>query len=137
MVQIIPAAGVIIVNDKGQILLVQRGHQPQMGKWTVPGGRLEAGETPEQAAVREAFEETGLHVRIEREALRVRLPAGDDREFDVRDFVATVVGGSLAPGDDAEDARWFSPDQLNSVELTTNLLGHLTAAGLASGFETA
>ena len=108
--QVIPAAGVIIVNDEGQILLVQRGHHPQIGRWTVPGGRLEPGETPEQAAVREALEETGLHVRLEREALRVRLPAGADREFDVRDFVATVVGGSLTPGDDADDARWFNPE---------------------------
>lgn len=133
--QIIPAAGVIIVNDQGQILLVQRGHQPQVGRWTVPGGRLEPGETPEQAAVREALEETGLHVRIEREALRVRLPAGTGREFDVRDFVASVVGGSLAPGDDADDARWFHPDELDSVALTNNLLGYLRDAGVTPGFE--
>ena len=133
--QVIPAAGVIIVNDEDQILLVQRGHHPQIGRWTVPGGRLEPGETPEQAAVREALEETGLHVRLEREALRVRLPAGADREFDVRDFVATVVGGSLTPGDDADDARWFNPDQLDTVELTANLLGYLRDAGVAPGFE--
>lgn len=133
--QIIPAAGVIIVNDQGQILLVQRGHQPQVGRWTVPGGRLEPGETPEQAAVREALEETGLHVRIEREALRVRLPAGTGREFDVRDFVASVVGGTLAPGDDADDARWFHPDELDSVALTNNLLGYLRDAGVTPGFE--
>lgn len=101
----------------------------------MPGGRLEPGETPEQAAVREALEETGLHVRIEREALRVRLPAGTGREFDVHDFVASVVGGSLAPGDDADDARWFHPDELDSVALTNNLLGYLRDAGVTPGFE--
>ena len=133
--QVIPAAGLIMVNHEGPILLVPRGHHPPTGRWTVPGGRLEPGETPEQAAVREALEETGLHVRLEREALRVRLPAGADREFDVRDFVATVVGGSLTPGDDADDARWFNADQLDTVELTANLLGYLRDAGVAPGFE--
>ena len=50
-------------------------------------------------------------------------------------FVATVVGGSLTPGDDADDARWFNPDQLDTVELTANLLGYLRDAGVAPGFE--
>lgn len=129
--EVVPAAGVIIISDDGQILLVRRGHQPQMGRWTVPGGRLEPGETHEQAAAREAFEETGLRVRIEREALRVRLPAGEGREFEVRDFIATVTGGALVPGDDAADARWFTPEELDQVELTTNLLGYLRDAGVA------
>lgn len=129
--EVVPAAGVIIISDDGRILLVRRGHQPQVGRWTVPGGRLEPGETHEQAATREAFEETGLRVRIEREALRVRLPAGVDREFEVRDFIATVTGGTLMPGDDAADARWFTPEELDHVELTTNLLGYLRDAGLA------
>lgn len=127
----IPAAGVIVINERRQILLVQRGHEPQRGRWTLPAGRIEPGETPAQAAVREAFEETGLHVRIRHEALNVRLPAGDGREFDVHDFLASVVGGELVAGDDADDARWFSRDELSDLPLTENLLGFLQEAGLS------
>lgn len=130
--ELIPAAGVIIVNEQNQILLVQRGHAPQQGRWTVPGGRLEPGESPEQAAVREAREETGLEVQVEREVLHVRLPTGDGRHFDVHDFVAKVVGGTLKPGDDAADARWFSHDELSSIPLTKNLLGYLREADIGS-----
>ncbi|SDB79996.1 acetyl-CoA carboxylase carboxyl transferase subunit beta [Raineyella antarctica] len=128
--QTIPAAGVIILNEQRQILLVQRGHEPQRGRWTVPGGRLEPGESPDRAAVREAFEETGLHVRIEREVLHLRLPTGDGHEFDVHDFLATVVGGELAAGDDADDARWVSQDDLGALELTENLVDYLEEAGI-------
>lgn len=127
----IPAAGVIIVNEQHQILLVQRGHEPQRGRWTVPGGKVEPGESPAQAAVREAFEETGLRVRVQREVLNVRLPTGDGREFDVHDFLATVVGGELAAGDDADDVRWVSRDEVSNLELTEKLLDYLEEAGLS------
>lgn len=132
---LVPAAGVIIINEQDQILLVQRGHAPQQGRWTIPGGKLEPGETPQEAAIREGFEETGLHLRIIREALHVQLPTADGRKFDVHDFVATVVGGTLRHGDDALDARWFSHDELDSVELTKGLLDYLREAGIGHGFE--
>lgn len=127
---IVKAAGVVIINERRQILLIQRGHEPQRGRWTVPGGRTEPGESPAQAAVREAFEETGLHVRIEREVLNVRLPTADGREFDVHDFLATVVAGELRAGDDADDVRWFGQEELTGLPLTENLLGFLAQAGL-------
>lgn len=126
----VAAAGVIIVNEAGEILLVRRGHEPQLGRWSVPGGRVEPGETRAEAAVREAREETGLEVRIERIALQLKLPTADGREFDVHDFIATVIGGELRPGDDAADVRWFSPDELDQVPLTTNLRGYLREAGV-------
>lgn len=130
---VVPAAGVIIFNQRGQLLLVRRGHEPQTGRWSVPGGRVEPGESPAEAAVREALEETGLAVRVEREVLNVRIPAGEGGEFDVHDFTATVVGGTLAPGDDATDARWFSPEQLLDLPLATNLLADLRDAGILPG----
>lgn len=126
----IPAAGVIIFNESGQILLVRRGHSPQQGRWSVPGGHLEPGESAADAAIREALEETGLQVRIEREVLNVRIPAGGGRQFDVHDFAATVIGGSLTPGDDATDAGWFSPHELLDLPLVTNLLADLQDAGI-------
>lgn len=60
---LIPAAGVIVIHER-RILLVRRGNPPQRGRWTVPGGRVEPGESLQEAAVREALEETGLRVRI-------------------------------------------------------------------------
>lgn len=128
----IPAAGVIVINERRQILLVQRGHEPQRGRWTLPAGKIEPGETPAQAAAREAFEETGLRVRIQHEVLNVRLPTGDGREFDVHDFLADVIGGELMAGDDADDVRWFSQDELSGLPLTENLLGFLEDAGLTN-----
>lgn len=124
------AAGVIIVNEDDKILLVQRGHEPQVGRWSLPSGRAEPGESAAEAAVREAREETGLEVEIVREALHVRLPTGDGDEFDVHDFIATVVGGTLQRGDDAADVRWFDLAELADWPLTTGLIDYLRQAGL-------
>lgn len=127
------AASAVVCDEAGRVLLVLRGSEPEKGRWSVPGGRVEPGETLAQAAAREAFEETGLRVRIGRELWTVAIPTGDGRVFDVHDFAATVVGGVLTPGDDAEDARWFAPAELDSVPLTNDLLGYLTHAGVVPG----
>jgi acetyl-CoA carboxylase carboxyl transferase subunit beta len=121
-------AGVVIVAD-GAILLVQRGHEPQLGRWSVPGGRVEPGETLQQAAAREAYEETGLEVRIGAELWSLTIPDGD-RTFEVHDFAATVTGGMLRAGDDAADVRWIRFDELDQWPLTEDLLGYLTRGGI-------
>jgi acetyl-CoA carboxylase carboxyl transferase subunit beta len=125
---LILGAGVVIVAD-GAILLVQRGHEPQLGRWSVPGGRVEAGETLEEAAAREAYEETGLEVRIGAELWSLTIPDGD-RTFEVHDFAATVTGGMLRAGDDAADVRWIRFDELDQWPLTEDLLGYLTRGGI-------
>ena len=112
------------------MLLVLRGSEPEKGCWSVPGGRAEDGETLQQTAAREAYEETGLVVTLGRELWSVQIPTGDGRLFEVHDFAATVVGGTLTPGDDAADARWFTPDQLDEVPLTHDLRGYLARAGV-------
>ena len=121
-------ASVVIVAD-GAILLVQRGHEPQLGRWSVPGGRVEPGETLRQTAAREAYEETGLEVRIGAELWNLTIPDGD-RSFEVHDFAATVTGGSLRAGDDAADVRWIPLDELDLLPLTEDLLGYLTRGGI-------
>jgi 8-oxo-dGTP diphosphatase len=116
----IVCAGAVVRDSDGRLLLVQRGHAPSAGLWSVPGGRVEAGETPEQAAVREVREETGLHVAIGRLLGSVRI--GD---YLVHDFAAEVIGGALAAGDDASDVRWCSFDEAGLLPLTPGLLDEL------------
>ncbi|GAA1057575.1 hypothetical protein GCM10017608_17560 [Agromyces luteolus] len=128
--EIVPAAGAVITDDDGRVLLVKRGAAPQRGRWSVPGGRLEPGESFADAAAREVREETGLRVAVGPELWRIRLPTADGGEFDIRDFAATVEGGALAAGDDAADARWFAPGELHRVRVTTHLVEHLRRAGV-------
>lgn len=127
---VVLAAGAVITDADGRVLLVERGRDPQRGRWSVPGGRVEPGESIEDAAAREALEETGLRVEIGRELWTVRLPTGDGREYEIHDFAATVAGGVLRPADDADDARWLTADQLHALRLTTHLADHLRRAGL-------
>nr|WP_291500243.1 NUDIX domain-containing protein [Actinomyces sp.] len=129
--RLVPAASAVIVNDLGQVLLVRRGREPQRGLWSVPGGHVERGETFQDAARREALEETGLRVRIGRELWRLTSPTGDGGLFDIRDFAATVVGGELRTGDDADALCWAGPEELASLPLTDDLDVYLRRAGIA------
>jgi len=123
----VPCVGAIIRDGAGRLLLIQRGHEPGRGLWSLPGGRVEPGESDEQAVVREVREETGLTVRPGRLAGTLRRPAPGGRVFGIRDYVATVTGGTLAAGDDAADARWVSRDGLDTLPLTAGLVDLLTA----------
>ena len=124
------AASAVITDRKGRVLLALRGTEPEKGCWSVPGGSVEVGETLTQAAAREALEETGLIVEIGRELWKVEIPSGDGRVFEVHDFAATVTGGALQAGDDADDVRWFAPAELDQVPLTYDLRGYLSRAGV-------
>ena len=128
--QIVPAAGAVVTDSSGRVLLVRRGREPQKGRWSVPGGSAEPGETLREAAAREVFEETGLRVRVGRELWCLAIPAGADRTYEVHDFAATVIGGTLTPGDDADDARWVTPAELDELPLTTGLRDYLVLAGI-------
>lgn len=128
--RIVRAAAAVIVREDGRLLLIRRGTEPQCGRWSVPGGRVEPGETVAEAAVREAFEETGARVRAERELGVVRVPAGRDLEYEVHDVAATFLGGTLRPGDDADAVRWVSPEELPGLETTDGLLEHLARFGI-------
>src|SRR6266566_5207563 len=102
----IPCVGAVIKDRDGRLLLIKRGHEPGAGLWSLPGGRIEPGETDTQALVREMLEETGLTVEPRRLIGRVQRPGLNDAVIDIRDYAATVIGGMLRPGDDAADARW-------------------------------
>ena len=97
------AASAVVKNAEGQVLLVLRANEPDAGCWTIPGGHVEPGETLEDAAVREAFEETGLRVAVEHEVGTLDLANGPDEVYEIHDFLAHVVSGDVVAGDDAAD----------------------------------
>lgn len=124
------AAGAVIVDDAGRVLMVKRGHDPDKGRWSIPGGHVEAGETLVAAAAREVFEETGLRVEIGRELWSVTLPYPGNETFEIHDFTATVIGGDLRPGDDADDAQWLTPAQLADLPMVATLRTHFEGLGI-------
>jgi 8-oxo-dGTP diphosphatase len=128
----VPCVGVVVLDDAGRLLLIKRGHPPSAGRWSIPGGRVEEGETLEQAAVREAREETGLDVVVGAVAGRVELPGVGDEVYDVTDFLATQADprAVATPGDDADDARWVTPAELERLPLVDGLLDALRAWGV-------
>jgi len=121
------AVGAIVYDASGRVLLVQRGRPPGEGMWTVPGGKLEHGETLPQAVAREVREETGLVVEVGTLACVVER-MGDDYHFVILDYVARVIGGSLVAGSDARAARFVDEAELSRLPLTDGLVDVLHGA---------
>lgn len=122
----IVAVGVLLL-DGDRVLLVQRGRPPQVGKWTVPGGGVELGETLEEAALRELAEETGLGCTLGPvvEVLDRVLRDGDGRveyHYVILDFLGTAPTGELRAGSDCAEARWVAIADLGTYETTDGLL---------------
>jgi 8-oxo-dGTP diphosphatase len=130
--RVIPCVGAVITDDQGRLLLIKRGHEPAAGRWSLPGGRIEPGETDAQALEREMREETGLTVQAGPLVGRVQRPAPGGQVLDIRDYAATVTGGTLRAGDDAADARWVAPGDLPLLPLTDGLVEALTGWGVLS-----
>lgn len=124
------AASAVVRDAENKVLLVLRSREPDAGCWSVPGGRVELGESLEDAAVREAFEETGLHVAVEREVWSLDVSNGPDETFEIHDFLAHVVGGDLVAGDDAADVGWFGLQEMEDMPLTPDLVAYLTKHGV-------
>jgi 8-oxo-dGTP diphosphatase len=117
-----------VIKDRGnRLLLIKRGHEPGAGLWSLPGGRIEPGETDQEAVAREILEETGLRVECRDLLGTVELPGLGGAVIQVSDYRAVVAGGDLVSGDDAEDARWVSAAELDALPLTSGLAGYLAA----------
>ncbi len=103
----VPAAGVILPG-RGGVLMVKRKFDPAAGAWCLPAGFMEYGETPEQCAVRELGEETGIVARLTG-LFGVYAGFDDPRVRTVLIlYTAERTGGRLTPGDDAIEARYFA-----------------------------
>jgi 8-oxo-dGTP diphosphatase len=127
---VIPCVGAVIKDARGRLLLIKRGHAPGAGLWSLPGGRIEPGETDTEALMREIREETGLEIEAGRLIGTVRRPGPGGDVFDIRDYSATVTGGILSAGDDAADARWVDATELKSLPITEGLTGTLADWGV-------
>jgi 8-oxo-dGTP diphosphatase len=122
-----PSVGVgAVLIHEGRVLLIRRGKEPLRGRWVVPGGTVELGETLEQALVREIQEETGLLVRprqvvavfdrIQRVADRV------DYHYVIVDYLCDYVAGEARAGSDAEAVALVAPADLPAYDLPEKAL---------------
>ncbi len=117
----IPSVGVLVVKD-GRALLVQRGQEPSIGRWTIPGGVIEVGETISAAGQRELREECGIEVEVGEplQTFEVIRRDADGRvryHYIIFDRLGTYLGGELTHADDISDSRWFSVDELTQVDV--------------------
>ena len=126
----ISCVGAVVRDGAGRLLLIKRGHDPEAGRWSLPGGRIEPGETDAQALVREMREETGLTVLPGPLLGAVERPGPGGSVLDIRDYAATVTGGTLAAGDDAADARWVTAADVPRLPLTAGLADALASWGV-------
>ena len=139
-----PRVAVGAVVFKGQrVLLVRRGKPPALGRWAIPGGSVQLGETLQQAAEREIWEETGIRIAAGKPAFVFDVV---DRDADgsiryhyvIVDLDATYQGGAIRPGDDALEARWVAAHELAELAVslpTLDLLSRQYGFGAGSGHD--
>lgn len=117
--------GAVLIHE-GRVLLIRRGKEPLRGRWVVPGGTVELGETLERALVREIEEETGLIVRP-REVVAVFdriLGEGDrvDYHYVIIDYLCDYVAGEARAGSDAEAVALVTEEELPAYDLPEKAL---------------
>jgi 8-oxo-dGTP diphosphatase len=113
------AVGAIVMRGN-RVLLVKRSQPPGKGLWAIPGGRVELGETLQEAAEREVREETGITIRAGNPVYAFDLIDWDDAgrirfHYVIVDLMADYVGGKPNPGDDASEARWATSQELEEL----------------------
>jgi 8-oxo-dGTP diphosphatase len=118
--------GILIRKDE-EYLMIKRASEPDKGLWSVPGGMVEIGEKAEDAAVREAKEETGLMVEIREDLGVVDKIVRDESgrvkyHFVIIDYLAEPVSGEMHHHDDALDALWVHPRDFRKYQMSPTLI---------------
>jgi ADP-ribose pyrophosphatase YjhB (NUDIX family) len=110
-----PTVSAFVFDDRGDILLARRAHDPDVGKWDAPGGFLEEGEDPIDGLRRELLEETGLEIDV-RDFVGAFIDTydggGGTRSVLNLVWTARVVSGEPVAADDVSELGWFSKDRL-------------------------
>jgi mutator protein MutT len=121
--------GAVVVSDE-RLLMVRRGRNPGAGNWSIPGGRVEPGETPEQAVARELAEETGIRGACE--GLMGSLERrGPGYHFVILDYRMRPVGtGDPVAGDDAAAVAWVPLTEVTQLRLVDGLASFLADHGV-------
>ncbi|MGY1740737.1 MULTISPECIES: NUDIX domain-containing protein [unclassified Blastococcus] len=128
---VVACVGAVVHDAAGRLLLIRRGTEPGRGRWSVPGGRVEPGESPAAAVEREVREETGLAVRAGAVLGRIRIP-GPGVVYDVADLACTLLHPDAVPvaGDDADAVTFADAAALAELTCTDGLLEHLGRWGV-------
>lgn len=115
------AVGALVIKDQ-KVLLVKRNQPPAKGLWALPGGKVNLGETLQQAVIREIFEETAVTI-IPGQPIYTFENIQRDENGDVQfhyvivDLFAQFEGGELKAGDDAAEVGWFSLDEMEKIQV--------------------
>ena len=127
----VPCVGALVHDDAGRLLVVRRAHEPSTGRWTIPGGRVEAGESDAEAVEREVLEETSLHVYVGARVGTVLRPGVGGTTYDIRDYACSLaVDTAPVAGDDAIEVRWVTRSELLDLDLVDGLLDCLSDWGM-------
>ncbi|HXX90640.1 MAG TPA: NUDIX hydrolase [Acidimicrobiales bacterium] len=125
----VAAVGAVAVRD-GALLLVRRAHAPERGRWSLPGGRVEPGESVAEALVREVYEETGLRVRCGA-LVGWAERRGPGHHFVILDFAVTVDGPAQpTASSDATAAAWVVLEDVAGLDLVSGLEAFLVNHGV-------
>jgi 8-oxo-dGTP diphosphatase len=115
-----------VIHRRGKMLVIKRAEEPHLGLWTFPGGIVEEGESPAEAAVRETLEEVGLKVEIEdvfyvASYLPAELGRGRWNQVVVIDYLARPIGGKVVLNGESSDFRWVLPSEMDALETTPQM----------------
>ena len=127
----VSCVGAVVHDAAGRLLLIRRGTEPGRGRWSVPGGRAEPGESLEAAVEREVREETGLPVRAGAVVGRLRIP-GPGVVYNVTDLACVLLDPEAVPvaGDDADAVTFAAAADLAGLTCTDGLLETLGSWGV-------
>ena len=126
--------GAVVVRD-GKLLMVKRSKEPSKGKWSIPGGGVELGETLDEAVVRETSEECSIKIEVEKllDATQniLRDKNGSVKyHFVIIDFAGKYISGEAKAQSDAGECRWVPLKEITTLDVTSTLRDMLVRNGV-------